>query len=87
GIAKSIRQAKPTDGLFGDDRSDEDQLGASYPELEWAMALRDANAGAGLSPLTARQREVLAIYDRLHTANAHKWKAVPVCVIPEELRR
>jgi NAD+ synthase len=29
--------ASPTDGLFGDDRTDEDQLGATYNELEWAM--------------------------------------------------
>jgi len=30
GINTDIQKAKPTDGLFGDDRSDEDQLGASY---------------------------------------------------------
>jgi NAD+ synthase len=84
GIVESIRQAKPTDGLFGDDRSDEDQLGASYPELEWAMALRDA--GKEPKPLTERQRQVLAIYDRLHTINAHKWKPIPVCVLPKGLR-
>lgn len=85
GIVHSIQAAKPTDGLFGDDRSDEDQLGASYPELEWAMALREA----GMEPErpTERQRAVLAIYDRLHRANAHKWKPIPVCVLPKELRR
>jgi NAD+ synthase len=87
GVVESIRQAKPTDGLFGDDRSDEDQLGASYPELEWAMALREAGRTVETDKLSARQREVLAIYDRLHTTNAHKWKAVPVCVVPEWLRR
>lgn len=86
GIADSILQAKPTDGLFGDDRSDEDQLGASYPELEWGMALRDSTTEANVSGLTPRQREVLAIYDRLHAANAHKWNAIPVCVIPNHLR-
>jgi NAD+ synthase len=37
GIVESIMKAAPTDGLFGDNRSDEDQIGASYPELEWAM--------------------------------------------------
>ncbi len=86
GIAKSIRQAKPTDGLFGDDRSDEDQLGASYPELEWAMALRDSASEVNEDSLSPRQRKVLAIYDRLHAANAHKWNAIPVCVIPNHLR-
>ena len=38
GVIEAIQQAAPTDGLWGDDRTDEDQLGASYPELEWAMA-------------------------------------------------
>ena len=36
-VLPSILDAKPTDGLWGDDRSDEDQLGATYAELEWAM--------------------------------------------------
>src|SRR5690606_10851009 len=36
-VPASILKAPPTDGLFGDNRSDEDQLGASYDELEWAM--------------------------------------------------
>ena len=33
GIVESIMKAAPTDGLFGDSRTDEDQIGASYPEL------------------------------------------------------
>jgi len=37
GIIQEIIIAKPTDGLWGDDRSDEDQIGATYDELEWAM--------------------------------------------------
>ena len=37
GVTESILTAKPADGLFHDDRSDEDQLGATYEELEWAM--------------------------------------------------
>ena len=37
GIADEILTAPPTDGLWNDDRTDEDQIGASYPELEWAM--------------------------------------------------
>lgn len=36
-VIEEIMIAKPTDGLFGDSRTDEDQLGASYDELEWAM--------------------------------------------------
>ena len=37
GVIDSIMKAPPTDGLWGNNRTDEDQIGASYPELEWAM--------------------------------------------------
>ena len=43
GILESIRKAKPTDGLWGDNRSDEDQIGASYAELEWAMGVCESD--------------------------------------------
>ena len=39
GVDEEIQKAPPTDGLWGDDRTDEDQLGASYDELEWAMKI------------------------------------------------
>jgi len=32
-INEEIQTAAPTDGLWGDDRTDEDQLGASYEKL------------------------------------------------------
>ena len=35
-VAASIREAEPTDGLWDTDRTDEEQMGASYAELEWA---------------------------------------------------
>lgn len=84
GIIHSIMEAPPTDGLWGDDRTDEDQIGASYPELEWAMALRAA--GGPAAHLNAREQEVLAIYDRMHAANRHKMDPIPVCTIPARLR-
>lgn len=81
-IPKSIQTAAPTDGLFGDDRSDEDQLGASYDELEWAMiAAENFNEGE-----TDREKMVLEIYKKLHRTNKHKMDAIPVCLIPEKLR-
>lgn len=43
GVNQEIIDAKPTDGLWGDARSDEDQIGASYPELEWAMSFYENN--------------------------------------------
>ncbi len=82
-MAQSIQVAPPTDGLFGDDRSDEDQIGASYPELEWAMDYIETNRQ---DTLTARQKEVLAIYLQRNKANKHKMVAIPVCTIPKELK-
>jgi NAD+ synthase len=86
GIVESIMKAKPTDGLWGDDRSDEDQIGASYPELEWAMDLRDNGTGTHTPVLTERQRKVLAIFDRRRAANRHKMVPIPLCTVPAELR-
>ena len=84
GIIEEIMVAKPTDGLWGDDRSDEDQIGASYAELEWAM--ENEQVMPSDENLSARQREVLEIYRALHTANKHKMEPIPVCEIPDELR-
>ena len=81
GVIQDILDAPPTDGLWGDDRTDEDQIGASYPELEWAMKF----TGDG-SELTDRQKEVLAIYTRLNKANQHKMEPIPVCEIPEDFK-
>lgn len=81
GVPTSIRQAAPTDGLWGDDRTDEDQIGATYPELEAAMAFTGDPA-----TLTGRAAEVHAIYTRLHRANRHKMDPIPVCIIPASLR-
>lgn len=78
-IIEEIQEAKPTDGLWGDDRSDEDQIGASYPELEWAMEYTGEE-----SKLTARQKDVLAIFRRLNKANQHKMVPIPICEIPKE---
>jgi NAD+ synthase len=84
GIITAIQQAAPTDGLFADGRSDEDQIGATYNELEWIMNFIAAKGDA--STLTARQKEVLVIYEQRHTANRHKIDPIPVCVIPVELK-
>src|SRR5690606_27976837 len=61
GVVASIQNAKPTDGLWNDDRSDEDQIGATYPELEWAM---DYLAAGKDEVLTDRQKEVIKIYSQ-----------------------
>jgi NAD+ synthase len=79
-IPDSIQKAAPTDGLFGDNRTDEDQLGASYDELEWAM-LEDEK-GSTPENFLGREREVFEIYKRLNRANKHKMESIPVCEIP-----
>lgn len=82
GVPGSILEAAPTDGLFGDDRSDEDQIGATYPELEWAM--QQAEQGANPLSFTPRQEEVYNIYIRRNRTNQHKLTPPPVCIIPNK---
>ena len=78
-IPQSILKAKPSDGLFGDDRSDEDQLKASYDELEWAMLQNEQ--GKKADDFSGREREVFEIYTRLNRANQHKMQPIPICKI------
>lgn len=86
-IVESIQTAAPTDGLWNDDRTDEDQLGATYAELEWAMKhLENSEGNLNDASLTDRQKTVLGIYQRFHSANLHKMKPIPVCIIPLEYK-
>ena len=82
-VIQEILEAKPTDGLWGDDRSDEDQIGASYDELEWAM---QHISSPQTHLFSERQKEVLKIYSQLNKANKHKMLPIPVCEIPDEFR-
>lgn len=83
GVVSSIQTARPTDGLFADGRTDEDQIGASYPELEWAMYYLEAGENYALSP---RQKHVLEIYTSRNRANRHKMEPIPVCNIPKNYK-
>ena len=78
-VPDSIQNAAPTDGLFGDNRTDEDQLGASYDELEWAMLENEAEKTT--NDFSGRQKEVFEIYKRLNQANQHKMNPIPICKI------
>ena len=81
GINNEILTAEPTDGLWGDEKTDEEQIGASYPELEWAMVFNgDKNS------LTKRKKKVLEIYTNLNRANQHKMHSIPICKIPENIK-
>jgi NAD+ synthase len=79
-VSKAILEAAPTDGLFGDSRTDQDQIGASYDELEWAMQMQAL--GKTLGDFTDREKEVFIIYTRLNKANKHKMIPIPICEIP-----
>ena len=83
-VSQSILTAAPSDGLFGDARSDEDQIGASYPELEWAM--NAVENGKTVNDFEGRERSVFEIYLRYNAANTHKMNPIPVCKIPEKLK-
>ncbi|WP_339835068.1 NAD(+) synthase [uncultured Flavobacterium sp.] len=83
-VPDNILVAKPTDGLFGDDRSDEDQLGANYDELEWAM--KQIENGKTENDFTGRKLKVFSIFKKLNFLNQHKMRPIPVCKIPQELK-
>lgn len=73
-VNKEILEAKPTDGLWEDHRNDEDQIGASYEELEFAMEFE-----GDVNDLSDREKEVLSIYTKFNKQNRHKMVPIPVC--------
>jgi len=83
-VPDSIMIAKPSDGLFGDARSDEDQIGANYDELEWAMKMQEE--GKTSENFSGREKEVFDIYISYNKRNKHKMVPIPICIIPSELR-
>ena len=84
GINRDIMEAAPTDGLWGDSRTDQDQIGASYPELERAMEV--VGAKKPLDGLSDREKQVIAIYKRYNSANRHKMVPIPICMVPKGLK-
>ncbi len=83
-VPKSIMNAAPSDGLFGDARSDEDQIGANYDELEWAMEMNDL--GKTASDFSGREKVVFEIFKRYNSGNKHKMIPIPICEIPKNLK-
>ena len=63
GVASDIIHATPTDGLWDDKRTDEDQLGVSYALIEEAM---ETGTGPGVDTLY-----------RFNKANQHKMQPIP----------
>ena len=67
-ILDEIINAKPTDGLWDDGRTDEDQLGLNYKEIEEAMS----------NPNSSNREK----YEKIRKLNLHKMESIPVCKIP-----
>jgi NAD+ synthase len=88
GVNQSILVAPPTDGLWDDGRTDEDQIGATYAELEMAMELQEEYGNT--IPLdifeSTRMKEVWEIYISRWRANQHKMNPIPVCEVPKEFK-
>ena len=63
GVNEKIIEASPTDGLWDDKRTDEDQLGASYAQLEEAMEY-------GTGP-------AVKILETFNGRNKHKMESIP----------
>jgi len=85
GVTQEIIDAKPTDGLFGDARTDEDQIGATYNQLEWVMKQKEAGKEFD-DRWSDEEKRVWKIYEQRNQANQHKTQEVPRCIIPNELK-
>ena len=85
GLPQEIIDAAPTDGLWTDDRTDEDQLGMSYPDLERAMAndRLDRECVYNTLPIqmSKEERAQLKTYRAIRARNLHKMEPIPVCKI------
>ena len=89
-LISDIQKAEPSDDLWEDGRTDEDQIGATYPELEWAMNFCSENnfhtvlglrkyLNSGGSIMASDQKKILSVYMDMHEKNAHKIKMPRVC--------
>jgi NAD+ synthase len=83
GLPESIITAAPTDGLWDDGRTDQDQLGMTYSELERAMSndlLENADIyGLMDTSFTPEERQQMTHYRALRRRNMHKMQPIPVC--------
>jgi NAD+ synthase len=84
GINEGILNAPPTDGLWEDERTDENQLGATYAELEWAMQFETEPSTE--DQLEPRQIEIIDIYRKFYQTNKHKMEPIPFPKIPKSMK-
>ena len=75
-INENILNAPPSDGLWDDNRTDEDQIGINYAQIE--KVINDKN-----SP-NNNKNNAFNIYKNLKLKNKHKMTPIPVCKIPKK---
>jgi len=75
-VSVAISEAVATDGLHTTWATDEEQIGCTYDELEWAMIEYDE--GKRTKDFTWRARAVMEIYTGRHEGNTHKMEMPPV---------
>lgn len=96
GVSEEIINAIPTDGLWDNGATDEEQLKASYDELEFSMNFISSHGGEHLlscddnqiesfmkTQFSPREIEVVKIYKQRHNSNLHKIKPIPICDLSE----
>ncbi len=77
GINKSIINAPPTDGLWDDSRTDEEQIGASYKDLEWVMKRGLKKYKDNKKSLNTKEIKLVERYLDFNLKNTHKMKNIP----------
>ncbi len=83
GLPQEIIDAEPTDGLWDDGRTDEGQLGMSYPELERAMEMDTWDPDdLRYRSMSAAEKRQLRRYQQIRARNLHKMLPIPVCEMP-----
>ena len=80
GVLPEIIDAAPTDGLWADGRTDEDQLGMTYADLETAMHIDEGRIQCNDKSSNSNLKH----YREIRARNLHKMQPIPVCVIPKE---
>jgi len=85
-LLSGIVSAVPTDGLWEDGRTDEDQIGYSYDELERAMIIDEYDTFDLMKDsMTDRELDAYNHYLHLNKIRKHKMEPIPVCKIPTNL--
>jgi NAD+ synthase len=78
GVPQEIINATPTDGLWDDDRNDEQQIGATYEELEWVM-----EHGVEKISYTEKEYNITKIFETFNQKNNHKMVPIPIFNLKE----